>query len=109
MNENKTDEIIEVMNYSHKYVPEHLLEEICLVNEQTITIYKSLISPILFGGDQLTASRARAAKKPKVNCIKSKGQLDGLLPVSEDWHTKLNLLTVSKPCCKYSAKCFWFG
>ena len=52
MNENKTDEIIEVMNYSHKYVPERLLEELCLVNEQTITIYKSLISPILFGGDK---------------------------------------------------------
>ena len=89
--------MIEVMNYSHKYVPECLLEEKCQVNEQTITIYKSLINPLLFGGDQLTAARARSAKKAKVNSIKAQTRLDGLVPVAEDWHTKLNLLTVSEP------------
>ena len=59
------------------------------------SVIKSSLNPILFGGDQLIASHARSAKKAKLNSVKSVTQFDGLVPVAEDWHTKLNFLTVS--------------
>ena len=57
------------------------------------------MSPILFGGDQLTAARARGAKKAKFNSYCSVTQLDGLIPCAEDWHTKMNFLGVSSGTC----------
>ena len=83
------------MAFSHHYVPQVVGEKQCLVNGETVTVIKSSLNPILFGGDQLTASRARSAKKAKLNSVKSVTRFDGLVPVAEDWHTKLNFLTVS--------------
>ena len=53
-----------------------------------------MFHPIIIGGDQLTASRARGAKKAKVHADSPVSRLEGLIPVAEDWHTKLNLLEV---------------
>ena len=60
-----------------------------------ISISKTKLHPILLGGDQLTASRARGAKKAKVNSFESESRLDGLIPMAEDWHTRLNFIEVS--------------
>lgn len=48
--------------------------------------------PILFGGDQLTAARARGAKKAKINSVDPSLRFDGLIPIAEDWHARLNFI-----------------
>ena len=54
--------MVHIMAFSHHEV---VGEKQCLVNGETVTVIKSSLNPILFGGDQLTASRARSAKKAK--------------------------------------------
>ena len=54
-----------------------------------------VFKPVLFGGDQLTAARARGSQQIRVNSETSSEGLRGLIPVAEDWHTSVVLLTVS--------------
>ena len=56
---------------------------------------ESVLHPVLFGGDQLTVARGRAAIKGKVNSQSATKKLSGLVPVIEDWHAKANFLSVS--------------
>ena len=49
-----------------------------------VKVDKEPVYPTLFGRDQLTASRARSAKKAKVNSVISSALLEGLIPVAED-------------------------
>ena len=46
---------------------------------------------MLFGGDQLTAERARSSRQAGSNSDNAKGRLEGLVPVVEDWHSKVGL------------------
>lgn len=48
----------------------------------------------LVGGDQLTVARIRGAQKIRGNSEKSEDRFDGLLPVAEDWHTKMCFMEV---------------
>ena len=94
---NKSDDMVHIMEQLHNYVPakryyEDLPNE---DSEEVVQIPKAVIHPILFGGDQLTAVRARGAMSAKVN---SCSRFDGLIPIAEDWHTKLNFLGVCKLC-----------
>jgi len=50
---------------------------------------------ILFGGDQLTACRSRAAQAARSNDDTAVGRLEGLTVVVEDWHARLTLMRVS--------------
>ena len=50
---------------------------------------------LLFGGDQLTAKRARAGVRIRNNSVNNADRLEGLLPVAEDWHAKVVFLEVS--------------
>ena len=49
---------------------------------------------ILFGGDQLTVERATGAKRTRSNESRGVDRLDGLVPVIEDWHSKVIFLKV---------------
>ena len=59
-----------------------------------VSLSTKMCRPLLFGGDQLTAARARGAKKSRRNSEGMVGKLTGLHPVAEDWHTKANFLEV---------------
>lgn len=87
--------MVDIMSHLHRYVPEDVYEDECTVDGEAVTVLKASLYPILFGGDQLTAARARSAKKAKINSVKPSARFDGLVPVAEDWHTKLNFLAVS--------------
>lgn len=50
--------------------------------------------PILFGGDQLTTERARTVKNVLSNSDAATSRLEGLVPVTEDWHAKMCLYKV---------------
>ena len=50
---------------------------------------------ILFGGDQLTVARARGAIRQRQTSETAMGMMEGLIPVVEDWHAKVCLISVS--------------
>ena len=49
---------------------------------------------LLFGGDQLTAKRARAGIRIRNNSTNDAEHLEGSLPVAKDWHAKVVFLEV---------------
>ena len=49
---------------------------------------------ILFGGDQLTVSRSCSAQGARCNDDQPVQRLDGLVPVTEDWHARMTLMRV---------------
>ena len=93
-NENKSDDMVEIMSHLLKYTPVVEYNEDVQVEGDTNVVERASVYPILFGGDQLTAARARGAKKAKINSYYPVTQLDGLIPCAEDWHTKMNFLGV---------------
>ena len=96
-NENKGDEMVEIMTTLHQYVPAVEYSEQFYIpsSQQSVQVPKACLHPIIIGGDQLTSARARSAKKAKLHSDSSVGRLEGLIPIAADWHTKVNLLEVS--------------
>ena len=98
-NENtcKGDEMVEIMSTLHQYVPvvEYTEQYYIPSSQQSVQVPKASLHQIIIGGDQLTAARGRGAEKAKLHADSPVSRLDGLIPVAEDWHTKLNLLEVS--------------
>ena len=90
-NENKHSEMIDIMEEFHQYVP-------TVTDDTDDAPQKSAEHKILFGGDQLTAARARGCRDLRLNSDSITGRLQGLVPVAEDWHTSVTLLSVCK-CC----------
>ena len=95
--EMKYDDMISIMEYLHHYVPtETGTVEIDLPDSGgKFDLTKTSFHTILFGGDQLTAKRARGSQMIRSNSVTSSEQINGLLPTSEDWHAKLCFLEVS--------------
>lgn len=96
-NENIVPEMVDILNTLHKYVP--CIEEKASVtvpgNEKHVEPVKvQMLHKVLFGGDQLTACRARGAQMARANAYDARGRLEGFIPISLDWHAKLCLLEV---------------
>lgn len=94
--ENKTDEMCEIMERMHQYVP-HVQASHDFVNpvtEDVMKIQGDHFYHILFGGDQLTAARARGSQRVRMNSDDGLSRFEGLIPVVEDWHAKVILLQV---------------
>ena len=56
---------------------------------------KEKVQALLFGGDQLTATRAQGCQELRMNSDTDVGRVKGLIPTTEDWHTAVTLLVVS--------------
>ena len=94
-NENKGDEMVDIMEHLHQYVPTaKYSEEKFISTGEKVLEEKAKFHPILVGGDQLTVARARSAIKVKVNSHTPSKRLSGIIPVVEDWHAKANFLGV---------------
>lgn len=94
-NENKPQEMLEILTHLHQYIPtiHHFHDKVISTGADVVTDETALY-PILMGGDQLTAARARSALRLKLNSYTPCKKLEGIVPVVEDWHTKVNLLKV---------------
>ena len=117
-NENRLDEMVDILATLHKYVPLHEVttqpeetqekelttlseetqeEELTTLSEETqekeLTVIETL-HKIIFGGDLLTAVRAKGAQQIRQNSEHPVGWLEGFIPVAEDWHAKVALLEV---------------
>ena len=95
-NENKLGEMVEIMTHLQKYVPaKEYVKQVSVPDGSSQHMLRdAILHPLLFGGDQLTAARARGAKKIKMNGVSPLDRLEGLVPCAEDWHAKVNLLEV---------------
>ncbi len=88
--------MVEIVTHLHQYVPAIEFEEEIVIpsSGEAVKVPKARFSPVLLGGDQLTAARVRGAKKAKVSADVPSTRLEGIIPVAEDWHTKMNFLGV---------------
>ena len=89
-------EMIDIMKSLQKYVPVHTDEmsvEVPGIGDRKV--YADSFHHILFGGDMLTAKRAHGSKHIRSNSTRGLDQLQGLVPVVEDWHSKVCFLGVS--------------
>ena len=84
-NENKLDEMIDILSGIHHYVP----------SAGGDSADGGVFHQVLLGGDQLTTKRGRAAIRLRDNSTSDRDRLQGFIPVTEDWHTKVVLLEVS--------------
>ena len=95
--ENKLEDMVCILEYLHEYVP--TLEQERTIHD-TISgdtdVHKDQIfHQVLLGGDQLTVARARSCQRGRGNSDSSLSKLSGVVPIAEDWHTAVILLTVS--------------
>lgn len=96
-NEMKYDDMIGIMEHLHNYVPtktETVNIDLPITGDH-LEMTKTSFHTVVFGGDQLTAKRARGSQMIRSNSITSSHQINGLLPTAEDWHAKLCFLEVS--------------
>lgn len=96
LNENKTDEMVDIMKHVHDhYIPfQEYIEKETVSTGEVVNVIKATHHQILFGGDQLTAARMRSAQKARMNSESPADMLCGIVPVAEDWHIKANFLGV---------------
>lgn len=95
-NENKGSDMVDILTHLHQYVPvREFTKEVFIPSmDEAVTKQETVLSKILFGGDQLTAARARGAIKAMSNATTAAKRLEGIIPVSEDWHAEVALLGV---------------
>ena len=65
-----------------------------LPNGSAIDFDDSRFFPVLFGGDQLTVARMRGVQAIRDTHSKNAERYDGLVPVVEDWHARMNFMKV---------------
>ena len=83
------------MSHVHQFVPViETNQQVDVSAGRTVTQPISTLHPLLFGGGQLTAACIRGAQEGKCNSITASNRFEGLIPVIEDWHTKVVLLEV---------------
>ena len=91
--ENKLDGMNNILHHFMKYVPTLTREgEMPLPDENVFTFDDT---KILFGGDQLTAARMRGTQALLVLTTTPTDRLEGVIPVLEDWHSRMALVDVS--------------
>ena len=84
-NENETDQMTDICQYKHQFVPNHGRED----------EGKSLI-PIISGGDYLTHERTEGSQSGMANSLTPSGRLEGLISRFEEFHNQMELLTIIK-------------
>ena len=95
LNENKIDEMAKIMENLQTYVPmKKQTGTMLLPNGSTLEFDDSKTFTLLFGGDQLTVARARAAAALRSNHETVCDWLEGWQLVVEDWHARLTLMKV---------------
>ena len=96
LNENKGDEMIQILQHLQQYIPvKEYDEEVCIPNQQEVVKTTNvLLHKLPFGGDQLTVACVRDAQAAMCNDLNAFKRLESFIPVIQDWHAKVVLLEV---------------
>ena len=97
-NEIYLPEMCKILGSLQEYVPSRVVNSTLDVGDKSLCLKNVDFLPILMGGDQLTAARARGAKSLRSSHDNAKDRLEGLLPVVEDWHARFTLARVYYWC-----------
>ena len=98
-NETCNSDMVDIISHFHQYVP--LIESSKHINVdgvgETVEVPQGSLYKLLFGGDQLqlTVARARGAMKSRINSPTQPGRMAGFIPCVEDWHTQNILMEAS--------------
>lgn len=84
------------MEHVHTYVPQIPTSEVFNVDGKLVEHRDYKLLTTLLGGDQLSVARARGSQLIRANSENNLDRLAGLLPVAEDWHTKVIFMEVSE-------------
>lgn len=89
--------MIDILTELQKYVPVQTNTKVCTHPRSGCEVQyeENIFHHILFGGDQLTLERIRTAQNTRANSNRQLDKFMGFLPVVEDWHAQVMLLTVS--------------
>lgn len=106
-NENQLDQMVDILTILHQYVPLHKIQLTPTKTDTQVdeTATTELLHKVLFGGDLLTAIRAKGAQRIRQNSEHPVGRLEGFIPVAEDWHAKVVLMEVNH---HQTIHCDWF-
>ena len=91
--EQKSDGMTDILKALHSYVPvvdtvHHSIVDVD-GSIKPVTIMEQKMYKVLFGGDQLTVEWARNIQRVRDNSNTASHRMDGLVPVSKDWHSKM--------------------
>ena len=98
--ENKLNDMVDILDELHKYVPMVKTTETFDTagpsgSWEVAEIDVCHFHHILIGGDQLTVARVRGSQRARRNSNNGKSRFEGFVPVIEDWHTKMCAMKVS--------------
>jgi len=86
----------EIVEELQRYVPSRPCQlKRPLPNGEFYSVDEQAVHQILSGGDQLTCCRCRGAQSLRCNHESTLERLEGLIPITEDWHARLTLVKVS--------------
>ena len=96
LNENKGDDMIEILKHLHQYIPQEEIEKEIYIPHMNIYRKKPVVyqHKLLLGGDQLTVARVRGAQTAMSNGTSPNIKLEGFIPTIQDWHTQVVLIEV---------------
>lgn len=95
LNENKLDEMAEILDRYMKLVPtKPAVGQYALSSGGSMEFDNTTFFKILFGGDYLTVARIRGAQCLRATHPEAVRRLEGVIPVVEDWHTRMTLVKV---------------
>lgn len=102
-NENVLSEMIDIVDELHKYIPKTSTNQTFIHcaeggNIAPITLQIDHFNHILVGGDQLTVARIRGSQGILSNAENGGERGEGIIPVIEDWHTKMCYMKVRATC-----------
>ena len=101
-NENKLDEMSHILHHYMQLFPTVEADDfLILANGSKIPFDDTRFDTKLLGGDQLTVVRVRSTQALCDTLDSAVQRFDGIVPVVEDWHTRVILLQV---CYDYSYK-----
>ena len=96
-NENKLDEMTIIMERFKKLVPTlPKMETLPLPDGKCIEYDDTRFAKVILGGDQLTVARVRGTQALRKTEAKAVDRLEGIAPVTEDWHARMTLVKVMK-------------
>ena len=88
--------MIDIMEHFQQYVPINTeTSKLTIPGVDEREVHADTFHHVLFGGDLLTAKRARGSQYTRNNSLRGRDRLEGLKPVVEDWHAKVCFLGVS--------------
>ena len=87
-NENKYEELVDILEQMQKYVPASCSAD----------MDRDCLKTCVLAGDQLTTERVRNLQKIRATSESQSARFDGFQPVHADWHAEVTYLQVRNMC-----------